>query len=448
MCESMGSSCSSICSRVPRVAAKQTGAKEQSELLKVGSRSEKMKLVTIPLKVAGAFLVAPFRRLLQPRLRSTWNPRFETYVHLVKKILLEAPNDLTAARSLADRSVPNLVLPGGVHRFKERVLVQVDPKEREELAKMSEAASIGQFIEEGPESPRSPREEPMIVEEGVKIKCEWLWPSHHTPNISRKKLVSEIPKNFERLKNSRPVILYLHGGAFSLCSTGSHRGLLMQLALTCDCAVYAPNYRRPPETPLSHAVQDVLTVVDRLETVYGIPRSRIIVAGDSAGGALALLTMLELNRRKEPQFAAGVLLSPWVDLACTGDLLNAPFDYLPLTKLAIFAHLAAGDSALDDPRVSAINASPAELCGLPPLCVQAGEVEVLLSQISRFVDKSKNAGLSVDYKIYPDMVHAFGMFAFCHETAMQGITDIRAFIDRTLPGDNSTRDFSKSNTSV
>jgi epsilon-lactone hydrolase len=346
------------------------------------------KLMSITARAVGSFLLSPIRGILNESLRPTWNPRFETYVSIMRSALSEMVEDIGACRILADRSVPGFILASGVHRYKEKVYV-------------------------------TPTHQ---------VKCEWIWPSLHTPGHKRR-LSKEIPTSFPEMLSKRPVVLYLHGGGFSLCSTGSHRGLLFQLAASVDVPIYAPNYRRPPDVEISHTVKDALVALNRMEEVYGVKRERIVIMGDSAGGNLAVLTMLELKKRNEPLPGAAVLLCPWVDLSVPGDAENAPYDYLPPDRISIFAKIAAGKLPLTDPLVSP---QYADLTGLPPMLIHAGECEVLKSQIVKFAEKAKNEGLDCKLQVYTDMVHVFHMFAFCHQTPNQAFTDIKQFIDTKI----------------
>ena len=348
--------------------------------------ANRLKVFAVPARVLGHFLVAPFRRILVPRIRDTWHPNFETMVTIMRSILLDTPEDVEVARMLADRTVPGIMLPRGVHRFKERI----------------------------------------VTTDSARIKCEWLWPRTRTPSIHPRRLANVLPPSFSEVLTARPVVLFIHGGGFSMCNTGSHRALLAQLALYCDTAVYAPNYRRAPEHAIEESVADVLACVKRLESEYAVSPDRIVIAGDSAGGNLAYLTLLEMKRLKWTLPKCAVLLCPWMDLTDPGDQENALFDYLPLSRIAYFARLGAGDYPTNDPRVSPIFA---DLTGMPPTLVHAGECEVLLSSIKRFSDVAMRQGVRVDFKVWRDMIHVFHTFAFSHETARAAIDDIRAFID-------------------
>lgn len=190
--------------------------------------------------------------------------------------------------------------------------------------------------------------------------------------------------------SSSMAILYLHGGAFCCCSSRTHRGLLSQLTLLTGATIFAVDYRRPPEHPCPAGIEDTLRVYMHLVEAGRLTPERTLVAGDSAGGGLALAALVALRQRGgTPLPAAGMLLSPWCDLA---DTMSGSWrehhltDYLPRHLATLFASAYAGNRPLHDPAVSPLHA---ELSGLPPLIIEAGGCEVLLDQIRRLAKKAR-----------------------------------------------------------
>lgn len=343
-----------------------------------------MRVIALPTLVVGTLVAAPFKRIMFARKRDGWTPRFETAVHLVKRVLDYAPHDIKIARGLADISIPGVLLPSRVYRFKERI----------------------------------------AVVDGSYMKCEWIWPSEEK---GMRRLVKAVPEHLNTMIQSSRVFLYIHGGGFSLCSTGSHRSLLMHLSKICQMPIYAPNYRRPPEFKLSDAVDDVILTLDRMVNHYKVPVHNIVIAGDSAGGSLAYLTLLELKKRNRPLPGLAVLLCPWVDLTDPGDQEFAEFDYLPIGRVPQFAKMAASGLQLEDPRVSPVFA---DLTGMPPTLVHAGEVEILNSQIKRFDARLRECGVNSELRVWKDMIHVFHMFTVLHDTPMAAFKDIKQFIEK------------------
>ena len=341
-------------------------------------------MISVAPIALGTIFSQPLKHMIYGAKRSGWTASFETAVEFLRRILVSGPDDVNLARKMTDMSIPGVLLPSHVHRFKERVMVS----------------------------------------DGSYMKCEWVWP--YTDKGMRRVLKS-LPESHYSLIKTRPVFLYVHGGGFSLCSTGSHRSLLMNMAHYCNMAVYAPNYRRPPEVAMKDAIADVILTLDRMVNHYQVPIENIVIAGDSAGGSLACLTLLELKRLNRPLPGLAVLLCPWVDLSSPGDTEHAEFDYLPISKIAYFASLAAGSLELHDSRVSP---TYGDLRGFPPTLIHAGEAEILNSQIKRFAEKLEEQGVPVELRVWKDMVHVFHMFTNLHETPTAAFHDIRAFIDQ------------------
>lgn len=223
-----------------------------------------------------------------------------------------------------------------------------------------------------------------------------------------------------------PVLLYFHGGGFAFASLRTHGTLIGALARAARARTLAFDYRLAPEHPAPAAIEDALAAY-RYLLAQQVPAQRIVLAGDSAGGTLVLNTLLALRDAGEPLPAAGVALSPWVDLSCSGASFqsNAAFDFVgeEHCRLAAAAYLAGADPRRPD-------RSPlfAELRGLPPLLVQVGEAEVLRDQILSFVERAKSAGADVELSLYPDMVHVWHMMRSGTADAQRAIDEVGGFV--------------------
>ena len=158
----------------------------------------------------------------------------------------------------------------------------------------------------------------------------------------------------------------------------------------------------------------------------GIAPSRIVLAGDSAGGTLVLSTLLALRDRGRPLPAAGVAISPWVDLSCSGESFrtNDAFDFVGEThcQLAAASYLAGAD-----PRRPDISPLFADLRGLPPLLIQAGGAEVLVDQIRAFANRGREAGVDLTLSAYDDMVHAWHLMRDVTPDGQRAIDEAGAF---------------------
>ncbi|MEO8185558.1 MAG: alpha/beta hydrolase [Deltaproteobacteria bacterium] len=223
-----------------------------------------------------------------------------------------------------------------------------------------------------------------------------------------------------------PVLLYFHGGGFCFASLRTHGNLIGALARAARARTLAMDYRLAPEHPVPAALEDALMAYRHL-LAQQIPATRIVLAGDSAGGTLVLQTLLALRDAGEPMPAAGVALSPWVDLGCSGASFqaNAAFDFVgeEHCRLAAANYLAGADSGRPD-----ISPHFAQLQGLPPLLVHAGEAEVLVDQIRSFVERAQAAGVDVRFSLYPDMVHVWQMMRSATPDAQRAIDEVGAFV--------------------
>jgi epsilon-lactone hydrolase len=222
------------------------------------------------------------------------------------------------------------------------------------------------------------------------------------------------------------VMLYFHGGGFAFGSLRTHGELIGALARAAGARTLAPEYRLAPEHPAPAALEDALAAYRHL-LAQGIPAQRIVLAGDSAGGTLVLCALLALRDAGEPLPAAGVALSPWVDLECSGASFqtNAAFDFVAEEhcRLAAASYLAGGD-----PRRPELSPLFAELAGLPPLLVHAGEAEVLVDQVRAFAARAEAAGVGVRLDVYRDMVHVWHMMRSATPEAQRAIEEIGAFV--------------------
>jgi len=242
-----------------------------------------------------------------------------------------------------------------------------------------------------------------------------------------------IPSEWITPPNAGPgVILYLHGGAYALGSINSHRELIARLVVNTSCKALAVNYRLAPEHPYPAALEDAIRAYSWLIS-SGIEPSRICIAGDSAGGGLAISMLLSL-REKGMLLPAGVFcLSPWLDLTLSGDSVtknrhNDPI--LSATILEKYVNYYIGTHNANDPLISPLFG---DLSGLPPIHIQSGRNEILLDDSIRFYEKAQQAGVDVTLKIWDDMFHVFQLFSFLHETqeSMKQVSEFVAGIMRT-----------------
>ena len=227
-------------------------------------------------------------------------------------------------------------------------------------------------------------------------------------------------------------VLYLHGGAY-VCGSPVHYGdFLWRIADATTTRLLAIDYRLAPEHPFPAAVDDAVAAYKWLLSQRADPR-RIAIMGDSAGGGLTFATLLRLRDERVPLPAAAVALSPWTDLALTGDShrVNARSDpMLHARQATTFAkHYLAGADA-KHPYASPLYGDPR---GLPPALIQVGSDEILRDDAERIAERLRNAASAVQLEIWPRMPHVWHLFARILPEARQAIDRIGAFV-RNLHG--------------
>lgn len=202
------------------------------------------------------------------------------------------------------------------------------------------------------------------------------------------------------------VVQYLHGGGYQVCSIHSHRKLAGHIARASGVTVVSADYRMAPEHPHPAAVTDS-AAVSRALLAAGCAPDHLALAGDSAGGGLAVATVLALRAGGGPAPAALVALSGWFDLACAGGSIHSRAD----TDLSVslkYLEIARDDFLVGgDPRDPWASPLYGDLRGLPPLYLQVGDDEILLDDSVRLADAARRAGVDVQLDVYPEMQHVF-----------------------------------------
>ncbi|MBA7506711.1 Acetyl esterase [subsurface metagenome] len=223
------------------------------------------------------------------------------------------------------------------------------------------------------------------------------------------------------------VLLYLHGGGYSIGSPNDHRLLTVQLGRATKMRVLSVDYRLAPEYPHPAPLEDSITVYKWLLS-KDIKPENIIIAGDSAGGNLTLVTLIKLRDDGISLPAGAFCLSPVTDYALTGESFfkNAERDVF-LADAGLFwwteAHLARADTR--DPLVSPLFA---DLKGLPPLLIQASTSEMLYDDSRLFVERAKAAGVDATLEVWDDMMHVFQAFGL--PESKEAITNISKFVKK------------------
>ena len=227
------------------------------------------------------------------------------------------------------------------------------------------------------------------------------------------------------------VLLYFHGGGFLFGSLDSHRVLVARLAAAGGTRALLVDYRLSPEHPFPAAPDDCLAAYRWLVRSGFSPR-RIVVAGDSAGGNLALVLLLALRAAGDPLPAAAVCLSPATDMAWTGNSMRTKSGIDPIfpkgatSPLGLSIHSDYIGS--EDPRNPLISPLYGDWRGMPPILLHVGEDEVLLDDSARLADRVREAGGQATLVVWPGMWHVFQVFAPFLPEAKQSIQQIGAFL--------------------
>jgi acetyl esterase/lipase len=229
------------------------------------------------------------------------------------------------------------------------------------------------------------------------------------------------------------IVLYLHGGAYCLGSLESYRTFAASVANAAQARALLLSYRLAPEHPFPAALQDAQTAYTWL-LGQGIAPEQMALAGDSAGGGLVLALMVSLRDADQPLPAAGVCISPWTDLSLSGRswMTNARRE-LVLSPVIL---RQMGQAYLGDADPCTPLASPlyADLAGLPPLLVQVGGDEGLLSDAEEVALRARAAGVDVELEIWPDMWHVWHLTSRFVPEGQQAIDHIGAFLRPRFAG--------------
>jgi epsilon-lactone hydrolase len=227
-------------------------------------------------------------------------------------------------------------------------------------------------------------------------------------------------------------LLFLHGGGYVIGSRVSHRRLASDLSHATGCAVLIIDYRLAPEAPFPGALHDAVTALYWMRDhgpLRATPATATFIAGDSAGGGLALATLLALRDAREPQPDGAVTMSAWTDLALTGESVQ--------TRAHADAAFAGGVDALRrsaqaylgqaDPRTPLASPLYSDLRGLPPLLMQVGGDEVLLDDTLRLAQLAQTQAVTVMLHVEPGAFHDYQYLVPHAPETLSALAQIAAF---------------------
>ncbi|MFN6980885.1 MAG: alpha/beta hydrolase [Brevundimonas sp.] len=225
-------------------------------------------------------------------------------------------------------------------------------------------------------------------------------------------------------------MLYIHGGGYFSGGSAGYLGIAGHFAKRLGARVYIPDYRLAPEHPFPAPLDDVVQAYAWLVARAG--SGKIVLAGDSAGGAMVVSTMVRARNAGLALPAGGVAISPWANLEMTGASYTTRDGVDPLCTrevLMLMARAALGHTRPNDPDVSPVFA---DVRGLPPTLIQIGESEVMLSDAIRLATHLADSRVRTSLEVWPDMFHVWPMFVDVIPEAAEALQTASAFLDRAM----------------
>ncbi|RLA26457.1 MAG: alpha/beta hydrolase [Gammaproteobacteria bacterium] len=226
-----------------------------------------------------------------------------------------------------------------------------------------------------------------------------------------------------------PILYYLHGGAYVMGSPKTHRRMVSHIIRRAGMRALLPDYRLAPENQFPASLEDS-TNVYRALIEAGTDPERMAIGGDSAGGNLAMATLLALRDAGDPLPATCFLLSPWLDLAAQGETHESRADYDPWFRPEDMSEVVkkyCSEFDLKNPLVSPVYADAANL---PPTLIQVGDHEILLSDSTRLADNIEKSGGDVTLQVWPDMWHVFQFFIGQMPESKKAIKGIAEYLQK------------------
>ena len=234
----------------------------------------------------------------------------------------------------------------------------------------------------------------------------------------------------EQLKGNR-VLFYIHGGGYVGGSPTGYLGLAGHFSKLLGAKVYLPDYRLAPEHPFPIPIDDTFQAY-RWLLDQGHDSKSIVFSGDSAGGAMVVSVMVKARNAGLPLPAGGAALSPWANLEHTGASINSRDGLDPQASrlgLTILAKAFLNGALPNDPDASPVFA---DVRGLPPILVQIGENEVMLSDAIRLAAHLGENRVRVSLEVWPGMFHVWHMFAAILPEGMQAVKNAALFLDQAI----------------
>jgi monoterpene epsilon-lactone hydrolase len=229
----------------------------------------------------------------------------------------------------------------------------------------------------------------------------------------------------------KSAILYFHGGAYNMGSARTHRELAARISKAAGVKSLLINYRLAPEHPYPAALEDAVTAYCWL-LKDGYSPDNIVIAGDSAGGGLAIATLLKIRDSGNLLPSAAVCLSPWADLEGSAESMSKQARTDPFLSPDWLEAMALNYVAGNNPGLPLISPVHANFHGLPPILIQVGSDEMLLNDSKRLAAQASKAGVSVTLDIWENMWHVWHLFAGIMPESKRAVFDVGEFVQKHI----------------
>lgn len=222
-------------------------------------------------------------------------------------------------------------------------------------------------------------------------------------------------------------ILYLHGGGYVVGSPHTHRSLAGEVSRAAQAAVLLIDYRLAPEHPFPAAVEDGVAAF-RWLLAQGFAATETAIAGDSAGGGLAVATLMSARDQGVPMPGAAVCISPWSDMTCSNASYQTRADADPIVSSGGITQMAELYLQGADPTNPLASPNLGDLRGLPPLLIHVGRDEILLDDAIQLDGKAKTAGVDSTLEVWDAMIHVWHAFHPMLPEGKAGIERVGEFL--------------------
>jgi monoterpene epsilon-lactone hydrolase len=255
----------------------------------------------------------------------------------------------------------------------------------------------------------------------------------HAPVLQRTGIVQEtdgaVRGRWFNSGDTRHTVLYLHGGGYAYYPR-AYDHLIALVTEAAGLRTFALDYRLAPEHPFPAQLDDALAAY-RWLLRRGLSPREIILAGDSAGGNLALCLLRAIRKASLPMPAAAICLSPWTDLGNGGESMtaNEPFDILERRMTMRWTDWVTRGRDPRDPDISPLYA---DCAGFPPIYIQAGDADILFDMIHAYVKKGMEEGATITFDVWKDMTHGFQSFGKAMVHSREALNRISQYVEEVL----------------